>query len=32
MSALFIYAQLSGIAHVYMLVMCNHNLYACDLL
>lgn len=27
-----IYAQLTVIAHVYMLVMCSHNFYACDLL
>lgn len=27
-----IYAQLSVIAHVYMLVMCSHNFYARDLL
>lgn len=25
---LFMYAQLNGIAHVYMLVMCNHFMYA----
>lgn len=32
MTVLFIYAQLSGIAHVYIRVTCNHNLYACDFL